>query len=122
MLKTARSAANRGRSSSPVAGATWKSNCAAPVNSYNNHVIAFTTAATIPIMPAKMESMPTNPPRTLAREAEIMPMSPNAIATMAKTKPSKGPVTKLRMAATMAIIANTLNFAGAVTCCSMIAS
>ncbi len=82
-------------------------------------MIAFTTAATIPIIPARIESIPTNPPRTLDRDAETIPINPNTIATIANTNPNTAPVVKLRIAATIAMIANTLNFAGEETCCSI---
>ena len=118
MSKTARYAANPGRLwQLSVRTGMWMWKCAPPLNSYSNHVIAFTTAAMIPTTPAKIDSIPTKPPRTLARDAETMPISPNPMATSARTKPKTGPVMKLKTAATMAISANTLNFAGAVTCC-----
>lgn len=73
----------------------------------------------IPSIPASIDSTPTKPPRTLDREAEIMAMTPQTMATAAKTRPRIAPVMKLSTAAIMAMIANTLYDARVVACPSM---
>ena len=48
------------------------------------------------------------PPRTFGAKAIITPMTPKMIATIARIKPQKAPVAKLRIAAMSEIMAGTL--------------
>src|SRR4051812_34515707 len=72
---------------------------------------ALITAAPIPMSRAPIKTPLPTPPLVRLEKERKKPISPNRIATIARTNPQNAPVVKLRMAATIAMIDGMLNLA-----------